>query len=94
MCGRYTLTPAIDDLLQQLGLEGLPAELSPRYNIAPTQMVPALLKGESGELKAGLFRWGLIPSWAKDISIGNRMINVRSASFPWIRRPNSESARY
>lgn len=53
MCGRYTLTPAIDDLLQQLGLARLPTELTPRYNIAPTQMVPALLKGESGELEAG-----------------------------------------
>ncbi len=57
MCGRYTLTPAIDELLQQLGLAPLPAELTPRYNIAPTQMVPALLKGESGEAFAFAGLW-------------------------------------
>ena len=90
MCGRYTLTPEIGDLFQKLGLAGLPAELTPRYNIAPTQMVPALLKGKSGELEAGLFRWGLIPSWAKDISIGNRMINARGETVA--EKPSFRSA--
>jgi putative SOS response-associated peptidase YedK len=90
MCGRYTLTPAIDDLLRQLGFTGMPAEMPPRYNIAPTQMVPALLKGDSRELEAGLFRWGLIPSWAKDMSIGNRMINARGETVA--EKPSFRSA--
>lgn len=77
MCGRYTLTPAIDELLESLGLPGLPGNLLPRFNVAPTQMVPALRLDSDGSLRLELFRWGLIPFWAKDKSIGNRMINAR-----------------
>jgi len=77
MCGRYTLTldPAeLQDLFELT--EPVPADLAPRYNIAPTQPVAVIANGPQRKLE--LFRWGLIPSWAKDPEIGNRLINARS----------------
>jgi len=77
MCGRYTLTIDPDELQQAFGLtEPPPAGLAPRYNIAPTQPVAVIANGESRRLE--LFKWGLIPSWAKDPAIGNRLINARA----------------
>ncbi|MCP3911919.1 MAG: SOS response-associated peptidase, partial [Actinomycetia bacterium] len=83
MCGRYTVTRP-SDLLTELGVETTePLEAS--YNVAPTQKVPVVrattgVVPEAGETKreAVNLRWGLIPFWAKDIKIGNRMINARS----------------
>ena len=77
MCGRYTLTRP-GDLLTELGVETT-EPLSARYNIAPTQKVP-VVRATSAEAPRELahLRWGLIPFWAKDIKIGNRMINARS----------------
>ena len=81
MCGRYTLTGRIEDLLLHYGLgemgEELLADYLPRYNIAPTQLVPAILRAEDGSPSLELLRWGLVPAWADDPAIGNRMINAR-----------------
>ena len=77
MCGRYTLSDP-GNLVEELGAQGNPAALSPRYNIAPTQNVPAVCVDSDGERQLAPLRWGLIPFWAKDKSIGNRMINSRS----------------
>src|SRR6266581_7250696 len=75
MCGRYTLTIDIKTIAEKFGV---PASLdtSPRYNIAPTQEVVGILRNGTSHL--ALLRWGLIPSWAKDESIGSRMINARA----------------
>lgn len=75
MCGRYGLTTEQEALSAALGVEHILFSDFPRYNIAPTQNVPVLL--EDPRCIEG-FRWGLIPSWAKDPSIGNRLINARS----------------
>lgn len=77
MCGRYTLSDP-GNLVEELGAQGDPAVLAPHYNIAPTQDVAAVCLDTEGERKLAPFRWGLIPFWAKDKSIGNRMINARS----------------
>ncbi|MEM9597648.1 MAG: SOS response-associated peptidase [Acidobacteriota bacterium] len=78
MCGRYTLTDP-GDLLQELQVQDDGGgELPARYNIAPTQSVPAIRQGVDGARRLGFLHWGLIPFWAKDRSIGNRMINARS----------------
>ena len=74
MCGRFTLTVDPADL-QEFGEFMFPQEFAPRYNIAPTQ--PVLAIPNDGKNKADFFRWGLIPSWAKDISIGNKLLNAR-----------------
>lgn len=76
MCGRFTLTAELAEIKELIaGLRG-EVHLKPRYNIAPSQPVLTVLNDGSKEL---IFtRWGLVPSWAKDRTIGNRLINARS----------------
>lgn len=76
MCGRYTLTDPGEGLIRHFRLPGLPEDYRPRYNVAPTQPVLVVVGGE--ERRAGMLRWGLIPSWAKDASVGSRLINARA----------------
>ncbi len=78
MCGRFALIAPGDSLAEQFLLTSVPT-LAPRYNIAPTQAVTAVrLSPHSQEQELTLFRWGLIPSWAKDMKFGARMINARA----------------
>ncbi|HEX7619626.1 MAG TPA: SOS response-associated peptidase [Anaerolineales bacterium] len=76
MCGRYALTVGAGELQAAFPEFTFPAEGVPRYNIAPNQ--PILALPNDGTNHADFFVWGLIPSWAKDPSIGNRMINARA----------------
>ena len=88
MCGRFTLILDPDELREELELGEMPPDLTPRYNIAPTQPVAVATDPLSRDVR--LFRWGLIPSWAKDAAIGARLINARSetlAGKPAFRRP-------
>ncbi len=76
MCGRYTLHHDADALAARFAAQ--PAlDIEPRYNIAPTQPVAAVTNHESGR-RLEAFHWGLVPFWAKDPAIGNRMINARA----------------
>jgi putative SOS response-associated peptidase YedK len=80
MCGRFVLMTLGSNLAERFKLEEVP-DLGPRYNIAPTQMVAIIrLNPETLQRRLGLVKWGLIPFWAKDSSIGNRLINARSES--------------
>jgi putative SOS response-associated peptidase YedK len=76
VCGRYVLTVTGRVLARLFDLDEVP-ELEARYNIAPTQQVPIVRAGPDGR-RLDAVRWGLIPSWAKDPSIGSRMINARA----------------
>lgn len=76
LCGRFTLTEGIHELQSQLNFS-FEGEISPRYNIAPSQNILAVAAGKGGRQAAEL-RWGLIPFWAKDPKIGYKMINARS----------------
>lgn len=78
MCGRFTLTVELDVLFErfQMAYES-DVWLPPSYNIAPTHKVLAVIRGEKGN-KLGPLQWGLVPSWAKDPSIGAKMINARA----------------
>ncbi|RMH21606.1 MAG: SOS response-associated peptidase [Acidobacteria bacterium] len=77
MCGRYTLTDP-DELVEALDAE-VKGELRPRFNVAPTQEAPAVrVRRDTGGRVVMPLRWGLIPFWAKDAAIGNRMINARA----------------
>ncbi len=80
MCGRYTLTTP-DDVLAEVFTLGTRPEVPPRYNVAPTQAGAVVRVLEiDGPRELHLLRWGLIPFWAQDPAIGNRMINARSES--------------
>lgn len=76
MCGRFTLTADPKKIKETFPWLKIPAGVQPRYNIAPTQPVPVV--PNNGENRLDLFNWGLVPFWAKDPSIGNRMINARA----------------
>ena len=82
MCGRYTLkTPPTEWgqlLLPQLDINSIVDDWRPRYNIAPTQDVVAVLPTGRAAYRAQLMRWGLVPFWADELAIGNRMINARA----------------
>ena len=77
MCGRYTLISDIRDLQARFDFDGPAGAHRSRYNIAPTQGV-LTVRAEENRTVAEHMRWGLIPSWAKDMSIGNRAINARA----------------
>jgi putative SOS response-associated peptidase YedK len=80
MCGRYTLSAKGDEVALLFDLQEIP-QLPLRYNIAPTQETAVVRVERPGApRKLDLLRWGLIPYWAKEAGIGNRMINARSES--------------
>ncbi|MCY3023806.1 MAG: SOS response-associated peptidase family protein, partial [Planctomycetota bacterium] len=76
MCGRVTLCSSCEDVAEMFQLPGLPP-LEPRYNVAPAQDVLVVRRLPDAAARQGVrLRWGLIPSWAKDPTIGSRMINA------------------
>ncbi len=77
MCGRYSLGVTPEELAAAFELDEIPSFHAPRYNIAPTQDAPILIRGEDG-LRAGPVRWGLVPHWAESPAAGSRHINARS----------------
>ena len=85
MCGRYAASRDPGDLVEEFEIvEGPETSLAPSWNVAPTQDVYAVVarppRGEpegAATRRLRVARWGLVPSWAKDPSIGNRMINAR-----------------
>lgn len=90
MCGRYTLKAEGWKVVDLFGLLEEP-DLEPRYNIAPTQQIPVVLEDASNDGRTlEMMHWGLIPSWAKDPSIGARMINARAETVS--EKPSYRSA--
>lgn len=80
MCGRYSLTTPGEVLTETFALPEAP-EVEPRYNIAPSQEVPAVrVDPFGGQRELAFLRWGLVPKWAKDEGMGNRLINARAES--------------
>ena len=77
MCGRFTLTSDQDSFGDRFSFTGFDLGWVPSFNIAPTQEV-LTVTNDGSENHPELMRWGLVPSWAKDPKIGNRMINARS----------------
>jgi putative SOS response-associated peptidase YedK len=76
MCGRFALSVKTEDIEKLKPGFTAEEELTPRYNIAPTQNIAVSLN--DGKNSVSMARWGLIPFWAKDESIGNKMINARA----------------
>jgi putative SOS response-associated peptidase YedK len=89
MCGRFTLTVDANSIQQAFPWLNLPTqEITPRYNIAPSQ--PVAVIPNDGKQILDYFNWGLIPSWAKDPKIGYKMINARSETLA--EKPSFRSA--
>jgi putative SOS response-associated peptidase YedK len=88
MCGRFTLTTDPGQLQESFPWLSIPNGITPRYNIAPTQ--PVAVVPNDGKNRLDFFNWGLIPSWAKDPSIGNKMINARAETLQ--EKPSFRSA--
>ena len=77
MCGRFVGYRNIEALREHFPIDRVEATLSPNFNAAPTQMIPVIVRHD-GRNVLRTFRWGLVPFWAKDPTIGSRMINARS----------------
>jgi len=87
MCGRYALA-FITGFRTRFEVIDLQAKLEPRFNIAPSEEAPVIIR--EGTNKAVAMRWGLIPSWAEDMKIGNRLINARGETID--KRPAFRAA--
>lgn len=77
MCGRFAFYSPSEAAAALFGVSAS-VEVQPRYNIAPTQFIAAIRDDENRERELVMLRWGLVPFWAKDPSIGNKMINARA----------------
>lgn len=77
MCGRFAFYSPTEAAAALFGA-ATSADVKPRYNIAPTQYIAAIREGDDSERELVMLRWGLVPFWAKDPAIGNRMINARA----------------
>ena len=77
MCGRFAFYSPSEATAALFGAASS-TEVEPRYNIAPTQFIAAVRRDEQDTPELAMLRWGLVPFWAKDPSIGNRMINARA----------------
>ena len=76
MCGRFVRITPLPVIAKRFKAKQLFADLPPSYNIAPSQEI--LIINDEGERQIVQCTWGFVPSWAKDPSIGNKMINARS----------------
>jgi putative SOS response-associated peptidase YedK len=78
MCGRFVTSQPPDAIAQFFGASFEGDAPPPNFNVAPTNDVLAVVADASGQRRLEAFHWGLVPSWAKDLKIGSKMINARS----------------
>ncbi|WP_373509935.1 SOS response-associated peptidase [Thiocapsa sp.] len=90
MCGRYAQFTSPGDIAEIFGATLDIADLGPRYNAAPMQWLPVIRQRPSGERVVQTLRWGVLPSWAKDETIANRLINARAETLA--EKPSFRSA--
>jgi putative SOS response-associated peptidase YedK len=89
MCGRFAFYSPHEAVTRLFGVAAAP-EVEPRYNIAPTQYIATVRADEQGDRGLAMLYWGLVPSWAKEKSIGARMINARAETVA--QKPSFRSA--
>jgi putative SOS response-associated peptidase YedK len=96
MCGRYTITSDLAELEKLVRFICKIADFKPRYNLTPRQQAPVLI-WENGQATLKPMRWGLIPPWSKDETIGDKLTNARPdtvAEKPSYRRPLGHPLSY
>lgn len=76
MCGRFVRQREVHAIVRDFGVEEVECDLAPSYNVAPTQNVAVIV--EDGVKRLVTVRWGLVPGWASDLSVGNKLINARA----------------
>ncbi|MEQ1821787.1 MAG: SOS response-associated peptidase [Fimbriimonadaceae bacterium] len=89
MCARYTLKVGAQTVLDLFELSSYP-DVPVRLNVCPTDSMPVVVQNRIGEREVRIMRWGLVPSWAKDIKVGTQMINARSETI--FEKPSFRSA--
>ncbi|MFN8051132.1 MAG: SOS response-associated peptidase [Acidimicrobiales bacterium] len=77
MCGRYVSASSAEEIAAFFGVDAIGDPLEENYNVAPTEDVYVVYE-DGSQRRIDAFRWGLVPGFAKDLSIGNRMINARA----------------
>lgn len=77
MCGRFTITAELEEILDTFSVDEKKYDYSKRYNVAPTQLIPGVIEREGKRVLEG-FKWGLIPFWSKDSKIAYKTINARA----------------
>lgn len=77
VCGRFTQHHDADSIIERFDIQDAIVTPEPRYNVAPQQNIPVILAPQNTRVLSA-FRWGLVPGWAKDAAIGQKMINARS----------------
>ncbi len=88
MCGRFTIAIEPAEIVEEFELEEIPSDWVQRYNVAPSQRIPAIT--HASDRKIEYLKWGLIPVWAKDPAIGNKLINARSETI--LEKPSFRNA--
>ncbi|MFW9953946.1 MAG: SOS response-associated peptidase [Candidatus Thorarchaeota archaeon] len=76
MCGRFSLLTNVKAIIERFGIGEPEVRPQPRYNIAPAQMISVVVNGANRRLTS--MKWGLVPSWARDEKIGQKLINARA----------------
>jgi len=77
MCGRFVQNFTFETLQQKFNIRAEDRSIVPNFNVAPTQEIFTILRGDVENTLERL-HWGLVPFWAKDVSVGSRMINARA----------------
>lgn len=88
MCGRFTMTLDLEEIKRFFRIAEASQDYPPSYNTAPGREIPVILTEDVRRLS--LSRWGLVPSWAKDQSIGNKLINARAETL--LEKPSFRKA--
>ena len=78
MCGRFVSSNSADQIAEYFGAEPPATELPANFNVAPTNDIYAVVEAPDGSKHVQVFHWGLVPSWAKEAKIGQKMINARA----------------
>jgi len=78
MCGRFVSSSSPEKIAEYFGAAFGGESLGENYNVAPTNDIYGVVQGADGELRLEVFHWGLVPAWAKDRKLGQKMINARA----------------
>jgi len=88
MCGRFTIVIRPDELQLELDLGLVPSSLDPHKDYFPGSGIPVIIDAQSRNVE--IFYWGLVPSWAKDVTIGRKMFNAKAETL--IEKPSYKTA--